>query len=120
MNKVYHLANCDTCQRIIAETGVESLVCTFQNIKTDNIGAEALDSLAEKVGSYEALFSKRAMKYKEWGLNKMQLTEVDYRRYILEEYTFLKRPVFILGEQIFVGNAPKTVTDISKTIAQLS
>ena len=43
------------------------------------------------------------------GLNEMTLTEADYRRYILEEYTFLKRPVIIIDEQQFVGNAKSTV-----------
>ena len=61
------------------------------------------------MGSYEALFSKRAMKYKSMGLNEMNLTEEDYKKYILEEYTFLKRPFIILGDQVFIGNAAKTV-----------
>ncbi len=39
----------------------------------------------------------------------MQLTEKNYRKYILDEYTFLKRPVIILDDKIFIGNAPKTV-----------
>jgi arsenate reductase len=108
MRKVWHLANCGTCQRIIGELcGLEGF--EKQNIKEQNISAEDLDRLRSKVGSYEALFSKQAMKYKEWGLKDKNLTEADFRRYILEEYTFLKRPVIVNGEEIFVGNAPKTV-----------
>jgi arsenate reductase len=34
----------------------------------------------------------------------------------LEEYTFLKRPVFILGKKIFVGNDKKTVEALKKSI----
>jgi arsenate reductase len=49
------------------------------------------------------------MKYKSLGLKDKNLTEPDYRRYILEEYTFLKRPVIIDGEEVWVGNAPKTI-----------
>jgi arsenate reductase len=48
--------------------------------------------MKELAGSYEALFSRRAMKYRSMGLNEMELSEDDYRKYILEEYTFLKRP----------------------------
>lgn len=108
MKKVFHLANCETCQRIIADLGgLQGF--EKQNIKEQNISAEELDWLKERVGSYEALFSKNAMKYREWGLNKMQLSEADYRRYMLEEYTFLKRPYIIDGEQVFVGNAKRTV-----------
>lgn len=108
MKKVFHLASCSTCQRIIGELGglpgFEQ-----QNIKEQNISPEELDWLKEKVGSYEALFSKRAMKYREWGLHEKKLTEADYRRYMLEEYTFLKRPFIIDGEEVFVGNAKKVV-----------
>jgi arsenate reductase len=39
----------------------------------------------------------------------MTLNEKDYRKYILQEYTFLKRPVMIINDRIFIGNAPKNV-----------
>ena len=60
-------------------------------------------------GNYEALFSRVALKYRALGLDKMKLTEDDYKKYILEEYTFLKRPVMILNDKIFIGNSPKNV-----------
>jgi len=60
-------------------------------------------------GSYEALFSKRAKLYKERGLKDELLTEDDYKRFILEHYTFLKRPVVVNENDIFVGNSNKTV-----------
>ena len=60
-------------------------------------------------GSYEALFSRRALKYRELGLNEKTLSEKEYKKYILKEYTFLKRPVMIFNDQIFIGNAPKVV-----------
>ena len=63
--------------------------------------------------SYEALSSRRAKKYQEQGLGDKNLTEEDYRQYLLEEYTFLKRPVWVLDQQIFVGNA-KTTTEAAK------
>ena len=59
-------------------------------------------------GSYEALFSRRAMKYKEWGLKDKPLTEKDYRDLILQEYTFLKLPVVVNGKKIFIGSEKKT------------
>ncbi|MCT4561748.1 MAG: hypothetical protein N4A41_10260 [Crocinitomicaceae bacterium] len=108
MKKIFHLANCDTCQRIIKEINPGSDV-ELQNIKDQNISAEELDWIKDKVGSYEALFSKRAMKYRSMGLNEMKLSEQDYRKYMLEEYTFLKRPFMINGDEVFVGNAKKVV-----------
>ena len=107
-NKIYHLSNCNTCQRIIKELGADKF--ELQNIKEENIDAKTLDWIAEKVGGYEAIFSKRAMKYRSMGLNEMTLSEMDYRKYMLEEYTFLKRPFVIIGDEVFVGNAKKTVT----------
>lgn len=78
----------------------------LQDIKTDKITAAQLDALKEKAGSYAALFSRRAVKYKEMGLTDKKLTETDYRRLILEEYTFLKRPVVVDGNTISVGGQP--------------
>jgi arsenate reductase len=80
-----------------------------QDIKTSKITPEQLEEMKELAGSYEALFSRRALKYREWGLNEKQLSEKEYRQYILDEYTFLKRPVVINGKDIFIGNAPKIV-----------
>ena len=65
-------------------------------------------------GSYEALFSRRSQQYKVKGLKGKTVTEKDYRRLILEEYTFLKRPVVISGEQIFIGSEAKTVDAIKE------
>jgi arsenate reductase len=62
------------------------------------------------------LFSRRALKYKELGLKDKALTEADYRRLILEEYTFLKRPVVVAGKQIFVGSEKKTVESLKALI----
>lgn len=108
MTKIYHLANCTTCQRIIKELSPGPEV-EMQNIKEEKITPEQIDQMKEMAGSYEALFSRRAMKYKEWNLKDKNLDEADYRQYILDEYTFLKRPVIIIDDQIFVGNTKKVV-----------
>lgn len=65
--------------------------------------------MAALAGSYEALFSRRAIKYKSMGLKDKPLSESDYKQLILEEDTFLKRPVFIVGKQIFIGNSKNTI-----------
>ena len=109
MKKIYHLKSCSTNVRILKEldlTGVD-----LQNIKEENIDEKTLDFLKEKVGSYEALFSKKAMKYRSMGLNTMDLSEQDYKKYMLEEYTFIKRPFMINEDQVFIGNAKSVVAD---------
>lgn len=118
MNVIYHLGNCGTCQRILKE--VPNLKkFTLREIKTEPITAKELDELKKMAGSYEALFSKIAMKYRSMGLNEMKLTEKDYRKYILQEYTFLKRPTIIIGKQIFIGSAPKVVKAMVEAAAQV-
>ncbi len=108
MRKIYHLANCNTCQRIIKElNGGEGF--KMQNIKEEKMTEAQIAFLAEHTGSYEALFSRRAMKYKSMGLKEKTLSEKDYKKLILEEYTFLKRPVIIIDEDVFVGNSKKVL-----------
>ena len=109
MKKIYHLSSCSTCQRILKDINAVSHGFDLQDIKVQNISAEQLDWLAQKVGSYEALFSRKAMKFRSMGLHEKTLTEQDYRRLILEEYTFLKRPYIIIGDEVFIGNVAKTV-----------
>ncbi len=116
MKKFYHLATCTTCQAIIKETGVDKAGFTMQDIKTEKITLAQLEEMKKMAGSYEALFSRRALKYKEMGLKDKQLTEKDYRNFILEEYTFLKRPVAILNDKIFVGNDKKTVQALKEAV----
>jgi arsenate reductase len=81
----------------------------FQDIKEEEITVKQLEELYKLSGSYEALFSKRAKLYKEMGLKDMNLTEKDYKHYILEHYTFLSRPVIVFKNQIFIGNSAKTI-----------
>ena len=109
MKKIYYLSTCTTCAAIIKETAITNKDFEMQDIKTEKITVKQLDEMKNMAGSYEALFSRRAMKYKELGLKDKQLTETDYRHYILEEYTFLKRPVVVIGGKIFIGSEKKTV-----------
>ena len=108
MKKIFHLKSCSTNVRILKEINPGSDV-ELQNIKEKNIDPETLDFLKDKVGSYEALFSKKAMKFRSLGLNKMDLSEADYREYMLEEYTFLKRPFMINEDEVFIGNSKEVV-----------
>jgi arsenate reductase len=109
MKKIYYLSTCSTCARIITELGLKEKNFEFQDIKTEKITAAQLTEMKKMAGSYESLFSRVAMKYRALGLDKKELTEEDYKKYILEEYTFLKRPVIINGSKIFVGNSKSTI-----------
>jgi len=108
MKKIYHLGTCTTCQRIIKELEISDDV-VLQDIKPEPITPAQLDEMKALSGSYESLFSRRAMLYKERNLKEKKLGENDYRDFILEHYTFLSRPVTIVDDQIFIGNSPKAV-----------
>lgn len=115
MKKIYHLGTCSTCIRIIKELNPGEDV-VLQDIKTEALTNDQLDHLAGLAGSYEALFSRRAMKYRAMGLHEQDLSESDYKSYILQEYTFLKRPVIVVNNQIFIGNSKKTVAEAAQYI----
>jgi len=108
MKKLYYLSTCDTCKRIMSEWDLPSDV-TLQDIKADAITSTQLEEMHQLSGSYEALFSKRAKLYKEKDLKNANLTETDFKIYILEHYTFLKRPVLLYNDTIFIGNSKKTI-----------
>jgi arsenate reductase len=108
MPKIYHLSTCTTCKKVIAALH-DGKGFELQDIKTDNVSAEQLDALKEVVGTYEGLFSRRAMKFRSMGLADKELTEADYRQLILDEYTFLKRPVVVVGDQVFAGSSKKNI-----------
>ncbi|MEQ8531654.1 MAG: ArsC/Spx/MgsR family protein [Imperialibacter sp.] len=116
MKKVYHLSTCSTCQRIIKELGIGKEFI-YQDIKKEAITPQQIDEMKAMAGSYEALFSRVAMKYKALGLKDKNLGEQDYRNYILDEYTFLKRPVFVIDGKIFIGNSPKNVAAVKEAIS---
>lgn len=114
MKKFYYLSSCSTCARIIKETGVDKKGFTMQDIKTEAITPAQIDEMGKLAGSFEALFSRVALKYKS--LDPKPASEKEYRKLILEEYTFLKRPVAIVGGKIFVGNSKSNVEALKNFI----
>jgi arsenate reductase len=115
MKKIYYLSTCSTCSRIIKELQLGNSF-EFQDIKSNKITLEQIEEMENLSGSYESLFSRKAMKYKSMGLREKILSETDYKSLILDEYTFLKRPVFIIDNKIFVGNSKKTIEEVASLL----
>ena len=113
MKAVYFLSTCSTCQRILKQLNLPSDIALI-DIKQTNIDGEALDKIAGMAGSYEQLFSKKAMKYKALGYDKRTLSELEYRQIIVEEYTFLRRPVIVYDDFFSIGNSKE---EVNKAIA---
>ncbi|MHC5309790.1 arsenate reductase family protein [Myroides sp. LJL116] len=111
MNQVYYLSSCSTCKRIMAEIPqLDSF--ELREIKSNPLTSEELEHLYSLSNSYEALFNKRAQLYKTRELKDKDLQEKDYRDLLLEHYTFLSRPVFVIDQQIFIGNSKKVIEQV--------
>lgn len=115
MKKIYHLSTCDTCRKILAELDPPSSFI-LQDIKETPLTEEQIEEMYQFTESYEELFSKRARLYKEKDLKKEDLDEEAYKNLILDHYTFLKRPVIINNDRIFIGNSKKTVEAAKRSL----
>ena len=115
MDKIYYLASCDTCRKIIKNLP-KSAELEFQDIRQNPITAEQLEELYQLAGSYEALFSKKAQLYKSMDLKNKNLTEPDYKKYLLEHYTFLSRPVFIVKGKVYIGNNQPNIHALTQAL----
>ena len=89
----------------------------LREIKSAPITENELNNMKEIAGSYAALFSKMARKYKELQLSQKVLSEEEVKHYILSDYTFLKRPVIIFGNNIFVGNSANVIKEAKSLIS---
>lgn len=118
MNKIYFLASCDTCRKIIKSLPNTDKL-TFIDIRQNPISETDLEEMYQLSGSYEALFSKKAQLYKSMDLKNKSLTEEDYKKYILEHYTFISRPVFIINDKIYIGNSQQNIHQVHLALANV-
>jgi arsenate reductase len=118
MDKIYYLASCDTCRKIIKSLPKNANLA-YHDIRANPITPAELEAMRELSGSYEALFSKKAQLYKSMDLKNQSLSEDDYKKYILEHYTFLSRPVFIINGKIYIGNSQQNMLQVMKAFANV-
>jgi len=115
MKKIYHLKTCDTCSKILKRLNLNGF--EIQEIKGSPITEKQLQEMYNISNSYENLFNKRAKLYRELKLKDKEISEEEYKELILSEYTFLKRPVAIVNNDIFIGNSKKTIEVLINKIA---
>lgn len=106
MDVFYYLSSCDTCKRIMKTLDLPDTIQQI-DIKKNPLNDEQLETLYQITQSYEALLNKRAQKLKE--IDKSSLTEEKIKTLLLSHYTFLKRPVLLYANQLFIGNAKGTI-----------
>jgi arsenate reductase (glutaredoxin) len=114
-NTIFYLSSCNSCKKVMDVIKPDKSFL-LQDIKTEKITKDQIEEMAKLAGGYEPLFSKIAMKYRSMGLNEMKLSETDYKKYILEEYTFLKRPVIVFDNKIFIGSSKNSVMEAKNAI----
>jgi len=102
MKKVFYLKTCGTNKKIMAPLDLSDW--ELHEIKSNPVTEEELAEMYEKTKSYEALFSKKSTQIKARGIDIKSLKEKDFKKLLLEHYSFLKRPVFITDKEIFVGS----------------
>ena len=117
MKVVFYLKTCNTCTRIIKELKLDSSF-EFREIKSRPLTINELEMIYDLSKSYELIFNKRAKLFSEKKLKGVALTELEYKNFILENYTFLKRPVIITGEKIFIGNSKENILDLRKHLGE--
>lgn len=111
MNVVYYLASCSTCIKILKQLP-QNHNLILRDIKSQPLTVADVEAMQKLAGSYEAFFSRKAKLFQELGLKNQVLTEDNYKKYLLEHYTFLKRPVFIINNAIFIGTSTQNITAI--------
>lgn len=111
---VFYLKTCGTNKKIMAELNLEDW--THREIKSQAISETELETMHQLAGSYDALFSKRSQEIKKRAIDVKNLSEEDKKQLILSHYSFLKRPVFVDGNMIFIGSDKKTVEAVSSRL----
>lgn len=110
MKKVFFLKTCSTCKRIMSQFDLSEW--ELREIKANPVNEKELEEMHFLTNSYEKLFSKKSTQIKERNIDVKSLSEGDFKKLILEHYAFLKRPVFITQNQIFVGSDKKNLEEL--------
>jgi arsenate reductase (glutaredoxin) len=116
MKKLFYLSTCSTCKRLMSGWNLPENV-ELVDIKKTMYTTADLAEMYRLTGSYEALFSKRSQNFVAQGLKDTIKSDEDYGKLLPLDYTFLKRPVLIFDEHIFVGNDKKTDEEVKRLLA---
>ena len=86
----------------------------LREMKSEPISEKELEEMYAFTKSYETLFSRRSTQIKAENIDLKSLSEKDFKNLILKHYSFLKRPVFLTENEIFVGNDKKNVENLQE------
>ncbi len=112
VERFYGIPYCSTCQKAeqhLKDAGIR--IRHYVNVKEEKVSKGDLQELCKLAGGVEKIFSKRAMKYRAWGLDKKKLSDDEMLDYMVEEYTFIKRPTIVTGDQKVLSGYSKKQYD---------
>ena len=112
MKKVFYLKTCGTCTKILNQFDLSDW--ELREIKSKAITEEELAEMFSQTNSYEALFSRRSTQIKAQNIEVKTLKENDFKKLLLEHYSFLKRPVFLTDQEIFIGNEKQNILKLDE------
>jgi arsenate reductase len=69
-----------------------------------------VDILKKMTGSYEALFSRQSVRYKKLKESEKPKSEREFREWLINDYTSLKRPVFVFDNEISINDVSKALS----------
>ncbi len=116
MKRIYYLSTCTTCKRILKEIEFNKDAYELVDLKETNIDSETLDLVISKEGSADNVINKRAILYRELSKDGFNYSDDEIKQLILENYTLIKRPLFIIDDNVFLGNSKKIVELIKQHI----
>ena len=117
MRLFYYLSTCQTCKRIIKDLDLDDSIQKI-DIKKNPINKDQLNYLHKIEGCYENLINKRAQLFKILGLSNNVLGENDFKKLLLKDYTFLKRPVLVYDNYLFIGNSSNVTIEMKKFLSE--
>jgi len=112
MKKVFYLKTCGTNKKIMSPLDLSGW--ELREIKSEPVSEDELKEMYDKTKSYEALFSKKSTQIKARGIDVKSLKENDFKKLLLEHYSFLKRPVFITDKEIYVGSEKSNLEKLNE------
>lgn len=115
MKKIYFLSTCSTCNKIIKNLNLREKF-ELQDIKTNKITYEQLEYLLKLGANTEMLFNKRSRKYAGLGKKVEEMDEEEIKKHILDEYTFLKRPVVVFNDELFISSTKDVLEKLAEKI----
>ena len=116
MNKLYYLSTCSTCKKIIKRWSLNNSIKLI-DVKTNPISKSDLMELYDISNSFESLFNKRAQLLRIRKIECNELNKEDFFNLILEHYSFLKRPILLYNNKVFIvseSNIKSVEIELSK------